>query len=129
MPVKTERPITEVMRDIVRDIQDIIRSETKLGQIELRQEAVKAARAGAMLGAGALLASYALGFLLLAAVFALTLALPAWLAALIVCAGTTVMALVCLWFGRARWQLVHPAPTRTIETVKENVEWIRQQSK
>ena len=44
------------------------------GEAEVREEAVKAGKAGRMLGAGAVLALYALGFLLLTCVYALQLA-------------------------------------------------------
>ena len=54
-----ERPMTEVLKDIIGNVQEMVRSEVRLARVELREEASKTARAGAMLAAGACLAHIA----------------------------------------------------------------------
>jgi hypothetical protein len=53
--------------------------------------------------------------------------MPAWAAALIVGVALAIAAAAALMAGRARFRRIHPAPDRTVETLKENVEWTKQQ--
>jgi uncharacterized membrane protein YqjE len=91
-PQYSDRPIMQVLQDIVANIQEIMRSEIRLAKAEMKQESSKAARARAVLAGGTVLAVYGLVFLLLAIVYALSLAVKAWLAALIVAVITGVIA-------------------------------------
>ena|SRR5579862_1207952 len=122
-----ERSFSEILNDLVHNLQEIFRSEIRLAKEEVRQESSKALRAGAVLAGGAVLGFYGLGFLLLAAVYALTLALPAWLAALIVGVVVGIVAAAMIAGGRARMKRVNPVPPRTVETMRENVQWAREQ--
>jgi uncharacterized membrane protein YqjE len=127
MAAQTERSFAELFQDIAANVQEIIRSEFRLAKTEVREEAAKARKSVSMLGVGVLVGLYALGFLLLAAVHALQLALPAWLAALIVGAVVAVVAATFIGIGRGRLKQVHPVPDKTIHTVKENVQWAKHQ--
>lgn len=122
-----DRPVTEIVQDMLANLQEILRSEIRLAKEEIRTEGSKAARAGKALASGAALAFYAIGFLLLAAVYALEIALPAWLAALIVGVVVGIVAAALLAAGRGTLKRVNPAPPRTVETMKENVQWAREQ--
>ena len=51
------------------------------------------------------------------------------LASLIVAVLVGVAALIAINAGRTRMKHVHPAPDKTIKTVKENVEWVKDQTK
>lgn len=123
------RSFAGVIQDIIQNVQDIVRSEVRLAKAEITNESKKAARAGAVLAAGAVLGLYALGFLLLAAVYGLSLALPAWAAALIVGAVIAVIAAIMITAGRARMKNVHAKPETTIRSVKENIEWLKTQTR
>ena len=127
MAVQTERSFAELFQDILANVQEIIRSEFRLAKAEVREEAVKARRSVSMLGAGVFIGLYALGFLLLAAVYGLETVVPSWLAALIVGAAIAVAATVLLSIGRNRLKQVHPVPEKTVATLKENVQWARHQ--
>ncbi|MBV8843186.1 MAG: phage holin family protein [Bryobacterales bacterium] len=128
MPVES-RSFIEVVQDVVSNIQDIVRSEIRLARAEMTIEAKQAARAAGVIAAGALLALYCLGFLFLAAVYALATVLPGWGAALIVFGGLLVIAITLIAIGRARMKLVHAKPETTIQSVKENVEWLKSQTR
>ena len=127
--MQAERTFSDVFQDIVRNMQEIVRSEVRLAKTEIRQEAVKARSSAAMLGTGAVIALFAVFFLLLTVVYALALVMPGWAAALIVGATLAAAAGVTLMAGRTRLRQIHPMPERTVETVKENVEWTKQQIK
>jgi membrane protein implicated in regulation of membrane protease activity len=78
---------------------------------------------------GAVTAFFATFFLLLMIVYALTLVMPNWAAALIVGAALAVAAAVLLTAGVKQFKQIHPTPERTVETIKENVEWAKQHTK
>ena len=82
-------------------------------------------KASAVLLGGVVFALYALGFLLLAAVYALSLSMPLWSAALVTAAFAAVVAAAGIVIGRQRIGRVHLKPERTVETIKENVGWLR----
>jgi uncharacterized membrane protein YqjE len=121
------RSMTEILQDIIADIQEIVRSEFRLAKAEVQEQAAKVARSGVPLIVGLLLGLYALGFLLLAMVHALSLVVDAWLAALIVGFGVGVVSLILINIGRNRLKGVKVVPEKTIGTVKENVQWARNQ--
>lgn len=118
------RSVTSVLQDIIGNIESIIRSEVRLAKLEIRDEAVKAKGAAMLLGIGALCGVFALLFLLWTAVFALGIVIPLWAAALVVVAITGIIAGSTLKVGLKRLHTVHP-PVRTIETIKENAQWIK----
>ena len=120
------RSMAEVLQDIVGNIQEIVRSEFRLARVEIHEETAKALRSAVPLGIGALLALYALGFILLAVVHALSAVVDAWLASLIVGVTVLVISMVLVSVGRKRLKQVK-APEKTIETMKENVQWAKHQ--
>ncbi len=125
---RDERSIGEIMRDIMGHAQEIIRSEIRLAKTEMREEGAKAARAGIAGAVGAVVGLYGLGFLLLACVYALSIVMPNWAAALIVGFVLAVMGGIGLLMGRERWRSVHK-PDRTIGEMKENVQWLKHPTK
>lgn len=130
MATEAERSVPEVFLDIVGNVQELLRSEVRLARTELKHEAGTAARAAVMFLIGVVIGIYALGFLLLALVYGLaTLLASWWIAAIIVGGGLAVVALALLGIGRGRMRRVHPAPERTIRTVKENLDWDKSRSK
>jgi uncharacterized membrane protein YqjE len=124
-----DRSLSEVLQDVMRNVQEIVRSEVRLAKTEIREEAVKAKSATLLLGAGAVTAIFAILFLLLMIAHALALVMPSWAAALIVGAALAVVASVMLTAGIQRFKQIHPTPARTVETIKENVEWAKQHTK
>jgi uncharacterized membrane protein YqjE len=121
------RSMAELLQDIAANIQEIFRSEFRLAKVEIQEETTKIARSSVPLGIGLLLALYALGFLLLAAVHGLALVVDAWLAALIVGVTVLIISLALVSVGRKRLKQVKVVPERTIGTVKENVQWAKHQ--
>lgn len=124
-----ERSVTDVLQDIVRNIQEIVRSEVRLAKTEIRDEARKAKAAGLLIGVGVGTAVFAVLFLLLMIVYALSIVVPQWAAALIVAVALSIVAGITLNTGLKRFKQIHPTPERTVETLKENVEWVRQQTR
>ena len=124
-----DRSFAEVLQDVIGNIQEIVRSEVRLAKAEIKEETAKAKASAMLLGVGAASAAYAILFLLLMAVYALTLVMPNWAAALVVGGTLAIIAAVALTAGMRRFKEIHPTPERTLETIRENVEWVKQQGK
>jgi len=126
-PMQNGRSMDEVLQDIVANIQEIFRSEFRLAKVEIQQQATVATRSAVPLIIGALLGLYALGFLLLAAVHALSIVVDPWLASLIVGAAVLAISLALISVGKNRLKQLKVVPEKTVETVKENMQWAKQQ--
>jgi uncharacterized membrane protein YqjE len=122
------RPVAAVLHDIVGNIQDIVRSELRLAKTELTEELDRSRSAAVLLGAGALLLTLSALFVLLAIVYALSLVVAEWTAALIVGAGVGAIAAVCFGVGVKRLKAVRGGQ-KTVASMKENVEWAKQPTK
>jgi hypothetical protein len=82
-----------------------------------------------MLGGAGVVALCAAGALTAFLILVLALFLPEWLAALIVAAAFGAGAYVLMQRGKERVQEAgKPVPEQTIETVKEDVEWAKNQA-
>jgi uncharacterized membrane protein YqjE len=123
-----ERSFSDVLQDIVHNLQDIIRSEVRLAKMELREDLSKTRAAALLLGIGALSGVFGIFFVLLAIVHALSYVVPDWAAALIVAFALAFGAALAVSRGVKRFKQVNAAP-KTIESLKENVEWAKQQIK
>jgi uncharacterized membrane protein YqjE len=116
-----ERSVSEVLRDIFGNLQDIVRSEVRLAKSELKAEAGKAVNAGRPLMAGLVFGLYAGGLLLLAAVRALSLVIEPWLAALAIGAILSVIAAILIGTGRGRMERGRSKSQRT-DSMKGNAD-------
>src|SRR5438874_909363 len=92
--LRDPRPVTGVLEDIVANVQEIIRSEARLATKEVQEKLAAAGKPAAMLGGGGIAAVYAVGFLLLSAVYGLSTVVEPWLAAMIVGAVMLVVAAI-----------------------------------
>lgn len=96
------RAIPEILRDIVDDLCGIIRSEVRLVKAEARHKGSEASRAAKIAAIGAVLVLYAGGLILLSAVWALALVVPAWASALITAVVVAVPGAILMHSGSAK---------------------------
>lgn len=118
--------ILGIIQTAIHDGQDLIRGEIALAKSEMREE-VRRLGAGAALLAGALLAGMiALVFLLIAVAWGLSegLGWPVWAGFGSVAAVLLIAAGVFAYLGRSRIGRDRHMPL-TVDTVKENVQWMR----
>jgi hypothetical protein len=121
-----ERSLGELFRQLSRDLGTLLRQESELARVEIRNKAAKLGASAAELGAGGLIAFAGLQFLLLAAVFALADALDSPpLGALIVGVATLLVGALLLARGRSHMKAEELAPTRTIDSLRKDAELAR----
>jgi Putative Actinobacterial Holin-X, holin superfamily III len=126
---QTQRTVPELLGNIVDNIQQIIRSEFRLAKAELQEKMTRASRPATTLGAGFVMGFYALGFLLLAAVYGLSMVMAPGFAALIVGGVLAIVSFALVTSSTKKLKRLHPAPERTIRTLEENVQWAKDRIK
>jgi uncharacterized membrane protein YqjE len=124
-----QRSVPAILEDIASNLAQIVQAEFRLAKTELKEGAGKVAGPGATLGAGVVLVFYGLGFLLLAAVYALSLLIAPWFAALIVGGGLAIAAGILIGAGTVKLRRVNLTPDKTMRTLEEDVQWAKQQIK
>jgi uncharacterized membrane protein YqjE len=121
-----DRPIGELLKQLANETTMLVRQELDLAKAEMREKAGKAGPAFGMWGAAGVIALLAGGALTAFLIFALDGAMPNWLAALIVGLVYTAIAGVLYLRGKQRVEEAgSPVPEKTIETVKEDVQWAK----
>ena len=126
---RMQRSVPEILEDIVSNLTQIVQAEFRLAKTELKEGAEKAAVPGATLGAGLVVAFYGFGFLLLAAVYALSLIMAGWLATLVVGGVLVIAAGILIGAGGMKLKRMNLSPDKTIRTLEEDVQWAKQQIK
>jgi hypothetical protein len=118
--------LTDVIKDAVRDAQDLVRSEIALAKAEAREEVSRFGIGAGLLAGAALAAVIAIIFLLTAVAWALSEVLlwPVWAGFALVTAVMLVAAAALAYLGRSRVTAQRHMP-RTVDTVKENLQWMR----
>jgi len=121
-----QRSIGELTKAISRDATALVRAEVQLAKDEMSAKAKESAVGGGMLATAALFGVAAFGTLVACAVAALSTAMATWLAALIVAVVLIVVAAIVGAIAVRRLRKAQPpAPTETIESAKEDVQWLK----
>ena len=121
------RSLSAILQDTFLNLQDLLRSEVQLARSEIKVELNKVKSSSVLLIAGAATTAFAVLFLLLTAVAAMALTMPIWCATLIVGSTLTLIAIVLLSIARKQIKQIYPKPARTVQSIKDNLEWAKQQ--
>jgi Putative Actinobacterial Holin-X, holin superfamily III len=120
-----ETSIGELIGNISNDLSQLFRQEVELAKAEVKQEASKAGKAAGMLGGAGFAGYLAVVLLSFAAVFGLANVMDAGWAALIIAAVWAVIGAVLFVTGRSRLKTIDPVPHRTVNTLKEDAQWLK----
>jgi hypothetical protein len=120
-----ETSIGELIGNISNDLSQLFRQEVDLAKAELKQEASKAGKAAGMLGGAGFAGYLAVVLLSFAAVFGLANVMDAGWAALIVAAVWAIVGGALYVTGRNKLKTVDPVPHRTVDTIKEDAQWLK----
>ena len=120
-----DRSIGSLIGEVTQDISKLFRQEVALAKAELKEEATKAGKAGGMLGGAAFAGYLAIVLLSFAVVFALSEVMPPGWAALIVAVVWAAVGGVLYANGRKQLKTVDPVPHRTVDTLKEDAQWLK----
>jgi len=130
MQQRNEEPsIGELFASLARDTSNLVRQEVELAKTEMTQKATKAGRDIGYIAAGAGVAYVGLIVLAFALVYVLDIFLPLWAAALIVGLVIAGIGYMLVQRGLTELRRVDLTPQQTIETLKEDTEWVKDQVK
>jgi uncharacterized membrane protein YqjE len=120
------RSTGELVRELSEQASTLVRKEIELAKVEMTEKG-RQAGIGVVLLVGAGVAGLAmLGALTAFLIVALDEAVPGWAAALIVTAMWAVVGVALALVGRQKLREAGPAvPEKTVETLKEDIEWLR----
>jgi putative superfamily III holin-X len=120
-----ETSLGELIGNISDDLSKLFRQEVELAKVELKAEAGKAGKAAGMLGGAGFAGYLAVVLLSFAVVFGLSNVMdPGW-AALIVAVVWGAVGAVLYFSGRNQLKTVDPMPRRTVDTLKEDAQWLK----
>ena len=129
MPDKQDRSIGELFSELATETGTLIRKEIELAKVELSQKANRVGRNIGYLVLGGAVAYAALLALLATIIILLANVMPWWAAALVVAVVVGIVAAVMVSKGLAALKQTELAPRQTTETLKEDVQWAKQQMK
>ena len=121
-----ERSLPELLKTLANDLSTLVHEEIELAKAELAQKAKQAAMGGGMFGGAAVAGLMTVATFTACIVALLSLAMPVWVAALIVAVVWGVVAAILMTNGRRKLrQATPPMPEQAIETTKEDVRWAK----
>lgn len=130
-PDVSDRSVGELIGEVAKDLSTLMRKELELAKAEVKSEATKAGKGVGMLAGAGVAGHLMLFFLSLTLVYILNTIFggndPADLiwAALIVTLLWAVIAAVLASMGRKLLKDVNPKPEQTVESLKEDAQWIK----
>ena len=123
MATRTEdRSLSELLSEVTGEIATLFRKEVELARVETSEQVSRAAKAGAMLGAAAVVGFLTLVLLAFAAAWGLSEVVPEGVAFLIVGLVFGLVAAVLASAGKKKIAAVNPVPDQTVQTLKADVQ-------
>jgi uncharacterized membrane protein YqjE len=121
-----DRPVGELLKELSSQTTALVRQELELAKAEMAEKGKRAGIGIGLFSGAGLLAFFGVAALVTTAILALSLAVAAWLSALIVAAVLFTGAAALGLGGRSQVQeATPPAPERAVEGVKEDIATVK----
>lgn len=123
-----EPSLGQLFSDLSKETTTLVHEEIALAKVELTQRVTKVSKDAAFIAAGVVLLYT--GFLALVAtvIIAIAYALPWWLSALIVTVVLLGLGAWLAYMGYDKLRKTQLAPQQTMNSLKEDVQWIKEQT-
>jgi Putative Actinobacterial Holin-X, holin superfamily III len=123
------RPLGDLFSDLASEMSNLVRQEVALAKVEVGQKAKHIGRNVGYLVVGGAVAYAAMLAVIAAIIMLLARVMPDWGATLLV--GVIVAGISWLLIGKAlsALQQTDITPRETVETLKEDATWMKQQIK
>ena len=123
------RPLGDLFGDLATEMSNLVRQEVALAKVEVSQKVKHVGRNVGYLAIGGAVAYAAVLAIIAGIIMLLAKVVPHWGAALIV--GAVVAGIGWLLIGKAMVALQQTdlTPRETVETLKEDATWMKQQIK
>jgi hypothetical protein len=126
----SEPSLATLVGGIISDVQQLVKQEIALARREMTDELnkTKEAAISIAIGGGVALLGVLLLCLMLVYLLVDVAGLSHWLSFLIVGGGLLIIGVALLFVGKARADQVRLVPKQTAETMRENVQWLKNQT-
>jgi len=127
-PVEPDQSLSDLVNRMTTDVGRLVSTQLELAKVEIKDEVARAGKGAGMVGGGGLAA--------FVAVLLLSFAIAYWLADafddlgsgfLVVGLVYAAVAALLVLKGKQQISSATPVAQQTIESIKEDVEWARQQ--
>jgi len=125
--LREERSLGELFGDLSRETSALVRHEVELARTEIGQKASQVGKDVGSLAVGGAIAYAGFLAILAAVIIALSAAIPWWLSALLVGLVVAGIGYFLVQKGLTALKRQDMAPKQTLETVKEDKEWAKEQ--
>src|SRR5919112_146033 len=122
---REERSIGELFAELSQKTTTLVRQEIQLAKAEMSQKASRVGKNVGFLIIGGVVAYTGLLAIVAAVIIVLGGVIPLWLSALVVGLVIAALGLFLVVKGANTLRQEDPAPQETIETLKEDREWLR----
>jgi hypothetical protein len=124
------RGIGDLLGDLGNQFSTLVRKEIDLARVEVTSSVSRVGRGAALAGIGGALMYAGVLVLLGAAILGLIAAgLEPWLSALLVGGAVLAFGAIVTSMGMRQIQTTDMAPKQTAETIRENVQYVKEQIK
>lgn len=124
---RSARPIAALLSDLAAETGTLVRQEIALFKAEFGEKLTRMGVGTAALAAGGLIAFSGWLALLAAAILGLSHVLAPWLSALIIGVFVLAVGVGLALFGKSRLKADALVPHRTLNSLREDEAWIRDQ--
>jgi len=126
-PAQDDRSLGELFADLSRQTSQLIHQEVTLAKAEITDKAASAGKNVGFIAAGGVIVYAGFLAILAAIIILIAKAIAWWLAALIV--GVVVVAIggFLVYDGLQSLKRTNLAPQQTIDTLKEDQQWMKEQ--
>ena len=126
-PIASDQSLGELVSRMTSDVSALVSTQIELAKVEIKEEVARAGKGAGMVGGAAIAGLLALLLVSFAAAWGLAEVVDAGWAFLIVGLVYAAVAGVLFLRGRDQIRSATPVVPETKETLKEDVEWARQQ--
>lgn len=116
----------DLFSGLTSDLSSLIRKEIQLARTETTEKISSATRSIVLMAAGGLIAYAGFIALLAAAAIALGGLMPYWLSALLVGIVVLIVGAILIQSGRSALSNLEVTPEKTVETMKDNTEMVKE---
>ena len=129
MQGRDDRPLGELFAELAQETTTLVRHEVNLAKVEMSEKASRAGKHVGFLAAGGAVAYAGLLAVLAAAIILLNAVMPLWVAALLVGLVVAIAGYLLVRKGLDALKREDFTPRQTMETLKEDQQWAKDQTK
>jgi xanthine/uracil permease len=122
-----ERPLGELFSELAQDVRQLVQLQLALAKTEMSEKASQVGKDVGFMAAGGFVIYAGFLAIIAAAIIGLANLIPAWLSALVVGLIVALIGYALLRKGMNDLKGRNLAPSKTIETLKEDKEWVQEQ--